>query len=183
MKCDFRHLCAACLLTLLAAAQGCREQAALAPAPNDDAPAPARESLLPPEAGPQAQDYPHLHNLMQLTPRIFCGGQPEGEAAMQELKSLGVATIVSVDGARPALEEAQAAGLEYVHIPIGYDGVSEAAGLAIARLVRDRDGPFYIHCHHGTHRGPAAAAVACIAAGATDGQGAVEILRRAGTSR
>jgi cytochrome c556 len=89
---------------------------------------------------------------------------------------------VSVDGARPNVELAQKHGLRYVHIPIGYDGVPEQAGAALARLVREVDGPFYIHCHHGRHRGPAAAAVACIASGATKAKEALEILAKAGTS-
>lgn len=49
--------------------------------------------------------------------------------------------------------------------------------------MRDADGPFYIHCHHGRHRGPAAAAVACIASGDVDGKGALKILEFAGTSK
>ena len=50
-------------------------------------------------------------------------------------------------------------GIRYVHIPIGYDGVPEAQGLRLARAVHDLPGLVYIHCHHGQHRGPAAAEV------------------------
>ncbi|MHC4879940.1 MAG: cytochrome c [Planctomycetota bacterium] len=88
-----------------------------------------------------------------------------------------------MDGARPDVETARRYGLRYVHIPIGYDGIKSDEGLSLARLVRDTDGPFYIHCHHGRHRGPAAAAIVCIAAGKFDCREALEILERAGTDR
>lgn len=139
-----------------------------------------REPLLP--AGPSQQDYPHLNNLLRAAERIYTGGQPQGEQALADLAALGVRTLVSVDAMRPDTAAAAEYGLRYVHIPIGYDGISLEAGRAIARVVRDTDGALYIHCHHGKHRGPAAAAVACIAAGLTDGQSAAAVLHKAGTS-
>jgi protein tyrosine phosphatase (PTP) superfamily phosphohydrolase (DUF442 family)/cytochrome c556 len=121
--------------------------------------------------------------LLQVSDRIYCGSQPEGDEGFESLAELGVKIVVSVDGARPDVETARKHGLRYVHIPIGYDGVPERAGQVLARLVRECDEPIYIHCHHGNHRGPAAAAIACIAAGATDGKSALKILERAGTSK
>lgn len=143
----------------------------------------AKSKLLPAGHGPTEKDYPNLHNLMQLTGQFYSGGQPDGEAAFAELKRLGIKTVVNVDGAAPNVELAKKYGLNYVHIPIGYDGLPDDAGKTLARLAREADGPVYIHCHHGKHRGPAAAAVACVAAGATDSKGAVSILERAGTSK
>ncbi len=125
---------------------------------------------------------PQLPNLLRLTPRIIIGGEPQGDEAFAKLKRLGVVTVVSVDGARPQLQSAKRHGLAYVHIPLGYEGINSYASLALTRLVRDQKGPFYIHCHHGQHRAPAAAAVACIAAGDMDNNKAIGILRRAGTS-
>jgi protein tyrosine phosphatase (PTP) superfamily phosphohydrolase (DUF442 family) len=99
------------------------------------------------------------------------------------LQQLGIKTIVSVDGARPDVNSARKYGIEYVHIPIGYDGVPNTAAAALTRVVRERPGPYYVHCHHGQHRGPAAAAVMCIAAGAMQNSEAHSILEAAGTSR
>jgi protein tyrosine phosphatase (PTP) superfamily phosphohydrolase (DUF442 family) len=141
------------------------------------------EKLLAPERTPRAEAYPHLHNLLRLTPRIYSGGEPHGEESFAELQKLGVKTVVSVDGARPEVELAKKYGLRYVHIPIGYDGVDETAANSLARVMREVEGPIYFHCHHGKHRGPAAAALACVASGAVDGKGALEVLRRAGTSK
>ena len=159
---------------LMAFGSGCRPQ----PPTLSDTPMP----MLLCAAGTSANGFPHLHNLTQVSDQIYSGGEPQGQDAFAELQKLGVRTIVSVDGARPQVELAEEYGLSYVHIPIGYDGISEIAGNSFARVMRDCDGPIYFHCHHGKHRGPAAAAVACVASGVVDGEAALEILRRAGTS-
>ncbi len=131
----------------------------------------------------QASDPDGLHNLMRVSDRIYSGSEPHGEEGFESLHKLGVKTVVSVDGAKPNVELANKCGFHYVHIPIGYDGIPQTAGEMLARLVKDGEGPFYIHCHHGKHRGPAAAAVACIASGETEGKDALHILERAGTSK
>ena len=100
-----------------------------------------------------------------MTERLYSGSEPHGEEGIASLKELGVKTIVSVDGAKPAVETARKYGMRYVHIPIGYDGVPEEAGQSLARLMREAETPIYVHCHHGKHRGPAAVAVACVAGG------------------
>jgi hypothetical protein len=74
-------------------------------------------------------------------------------------------------------------GVRYIHIPIGYDGVPRQAAAALARAAREAQGPIYVHCHHGRHRGPAAAAVACIAAGKAQGKEAFKVLELAGTGK
>ena len=141
------------------------------------------ENAVPRNNGPNEDDYPALLNLLQVTDKIYSGGKPHGNDAFASLARLGVKTVVSVDGAKPDVETARRHGLQYVHIPIGYDGVGKEAGRSLARLVRDADSPFYVHCHHGRHRAPAAAAVACIASGIADGKQALNILERAGTSK
>ena len=80
------------------------------------------------------------------------------------------------------MEAARRAGLRYVHVPVGYDGVPRDAALRVARAVRDLPGPVYLHCHHGRHRGPAAAAVAarCLDPAFT-AQAAADFLQAAGT--
>lgn len=70
-----------------------------------------------------------------------------------------------------------------MHIPIGYDSVSETADLELLKLVRDAEGPFYIHCHHGRHRGPTAAAIVGLASDQIDRVQAIALLESAGTSR
>ena len=133
------------------------------------------------------QEVPHempgLHNLVKLSASVYSGSEPEGEVAFASLKKLGVQTIVSVDGATPKIDLAKKYGIRYVHIPFGYDAIPLAAQLSLTRAARDAKTPLYIHCHHGKHRGPAAAAIVCRAKEIVDLAGALKIMQNAGTSR
>ena len=91
--------------------------------------------------------------------------------------------MVGVDGKPPDAAAARRAGLRVAHVPIGYDGVPTEAGRTLAGVVRGADGPVYVHCHHGRHRGPAAAAVCGLATGELDRAAAVHLLEEAGTGR
>ena len=124
-----------------------------------------------------------LPNQFQLNLQIYSGGQPVGNKTFAELTKLNIKTIVSVDGAKPDVEAARRHGLRYVHIPIGYGEVSERARLSLVKLVREIEGPYYIHCHRGQHRGPVAAAIAGLASGKIDQPTAQAFLKRAGTGR
>lgn len=123
-----------------------------------------------------------LHNVFRLTPQVLSGSQPEGDAAYAWLAAQGVRTVVSVDGARPDLEAARRHGLRYVHLPIGYDGIPTNRLVQFARLARTMPGPFYFHCHHGQHRGPAAAAAFCETSAGWSPAMAEAWLQQAGTA-
>lgn len=130
-------------------------------------------------SSPQAA--PALENVHEIAPGILSGAGPHGDASFRELARRGVKTVISVDGARPDLEHARAHGLRYVHLPIGYDGIPADRAMELAKALTDLPGPFYLHCHHGKHRGPAAAAVACVVAGKIDNDQAVQAMKRMGT--
>lgn len=140
---------------------------------------PAAPPINPP---PQKVASPHLPNAYRLHDKVLSGGQPDGDDAFRELQELGVRTVISVDGAQPDVAAAARFGLRYVHLPHGYDGISPERAAELAKAVRDLPGPIYIHCHHGKHRSPAAATVACVAAGLLPSEGAETILKTAGTS-
>ncbi len=141
-----------------------------------------RQPDTPPFAPIAIGDRPGLHNVQRLNDRLFSGGSPEGDAGFRSLRELGIATVISVDGARPDVESARRHGLAYAHLPVGYDGVPRDAALRIARVVRDSPGPVYVHCHHGRHRGPAAAIAACRCLdGHCDAHAALTFLTTAGT--
>ncbi len=123
-----------------------------------------------------------LPNAYRVADKVISGGQPAGEAAFAELKALGVRTIISVDGAKPNVALAKQYGLRYIHLPHGYDGIADERIKELAKAVRDLPGPIYIHCHHGKHRSPTAAAVACVAAGLIQPDAALAVLKTAGTS-
>lgn len=136
----------------------------------------------PPRQEPARVEWPGLHNVRRLTDRLYTGGSPEGDAGFVSLRKLGVRTCITVDGARPEVERARKHGIRYVHLPIGYDGVPRAQALRIARAVRDLPGAIYLHCHHGKHRAPAAAALVrlCLDERCTV-ETALAEMRRAGT--
>jgi protein tyrosine phosphatase (PTP) superfamily phosphohydrolase (DUF442 family) len=131
---------------------------------------------------PQRVERSHLPNAYRLNERVISGGQPDGGDGYRELSQLGVKTVISVDGAQPQVELARKHGLRYVHLPHGYDGIPERRACELAKAVRDLPGPIYVHCHHGKHRSPAAATVACVGAGLLQKDQGLSVLRTAGTS-
>src|SRR5438094_7469150 len=48
-----------------------------------------------------------LHNVLQLSDKLYSGSVPEGEQGFRALVGLGVRTVISVDGARPDAETAR----------------------------------------------------------------------------
>lgn len=130
----------------------------------------------------QPVSAPALHNVHWLSTKIVSGAAPEGDAAFDELRSMGVKTIITVDGATPDLARAEARGMRYVHIPITYAQANKPQQLELARAVRDLPGPIFIHCHHGKHRGPAAAASAAVLLGLVTPDEGVAFMKTAGTA-
>lgn len=125
---------------------------------------------------------PGIHNLFQVGTHVFSGSSPEGGPGFAALAELGVKTIITVDGAKPDVELARKFGMRYVHLPHGYDGISTNVQLMLAKAGRELAGPIYVHCHHGKHRGPAAAAVICLADQGWSREQAEAFLVTAGTS-
>lgn len=130
----------------------------------------------------QAIEIPGVHNAFRATARVYSGSQPEGDEAFAALAKLGVRTIVSVDGSKPDVETARRHGLRYLHLPYGYDGVPTNRVVELAKLTAEVSGPFFVHCHHGKHRGPAAVAVMCQTTEGWTPEKAVEWMRTAGTT-
>lgn len=164
---------ASCLLLASSMLAGCDRGAA----PDADAP-----STGDPDPGQTVGSMSGLENLIEVRPGVWSGSMPEGEAGFASLAALGVRTVVSVDGARPNVEEAGAHGMRYVHIPVRYNGIDEPDQLALARVFSELERPIYLHCHHGKHRGPSALAVGLIATGELDAAAGSALLDRAGTS-
>jgi protein tyrosine phosphatase (PTP) superfamily phosphohydrolase (DUF442 family) len=125
----------------------------------------------------------HLENVFSISNRVFSGGSPHNDEGFLELKKLGVRTIISVDGAKPDVAAAQKHGFRYIHMPMGYDGASSSNANRILKAAETAQGPVYVHCHHGKHRGPAAVAVICQGLGIWKADEAVSWMEAAGTSR
>lgn len=158
---------------ILVACQGSSSTASVQAADDEDV------ALFEVDATPVA--WGEMENFLRVSDRIYSGGEPH-EGSFDALRRLGVKTVVSVDGATPNVEAARAAGIRYVHIPIGYDGVTDESAAAMREALKETDGAVFVHCHHGKHRGPAMAAVALQLDGAGDPEAGEALLARSGTS-
>ncbi len=129
-------------------------------------------------------DADGLHNVYALSDDIISGAEPESEAALAAIAKMGVKTILSVDGKMPDVDTAAALGMRYVHVPIQYRGITEDEVLQIAKTFHELEGPFYVHCYHGVHRGPAAAAIGRVTMdGVPRDQAIAEMRQWCGTSK
>jgi protein tyrosine phosphatase (PTP) superfamily phosphohydrolase (DUF442 family) len=129
-------------------------------------------------------ELPGLHNVFRLSDQIVSGSEPHGEQAFEEMRRLGIRTVLTVDGKVPDAETAARYGLRYVHVPIRYNGITEQERVAIAKTFRELEGPFYVHCYHGQHRGPAAAALGRLVLDQASREQAVAEMRQyCGTSK
>ncbi len=152
-------LCAA-LVTLGCSSSERRSEAKPVPPPIEGLDGTAYDTALRvqlPKVPPE--DQHGLHNVYHLSQSIVSGSEPHGEEAFQKLQEMGITTILSVDGKVPDQELAVRYGMRYVHVPIQYKGITQDEMLKIAKTFREQEGPFYVHCFHGKHRGPAAAEV------------------------
>jgi protein tyrosine phosphatase (PTP) superfamily phosphohydrolase (DUF442 family) len=129
-----------------------------------------------------ARDLAGLHNVVAYREGFWSGGVPEGKAGFEQLRSMGVKTIISVDGAIPDAELAKSMGMRYVHLPIGYDGFDDARKAELVRAVRDLPRPIYMHCHHGKHRSAGAAAAVAVSLGWMTNEQAAARMKVSGTA-
>ncbi|HTF88880.1 MAG TPA: hypothetical protein VK843_10760, partial [Planctomycetota bacterium] len=138
-------------------------------------PAPAADADKP-------ADLPGLHNVVTYHDGLYSGSVPYGEEGFKSLAAMGVRTVISVDGAAPDVDAAEAHGLRYVHLPVTYSGFSPERELEIARAVRDLPGPVYVHCHHGKHRSAGATGAAAVALGYLTPEQAIARMKVSGTA-
>jgi len=131
---------------------------------------------------PQLLKTKSLSNVVRVHRDIISGGVPDGAESFSELKELGIKTILSVDAMKPNIALAREYGMRYVHLPHGYDGIPMSRVVEIAKAFRDLPKPIYIHCHHGKHRSPTAAATGCVAIGMISQTDAMAVLKLAGTN-
>ncbi len=134
------------------------------------------------EPAPKPLTAAGVENLFQVTAQVYSGSQPEGDAGFAALRQLGIRTLLSVDGTVPDIDRAAQFGLRYIHLPHGYDGIPRATALRLARAATTAEGPLYVHCHHGRHRGPAAVGIICQATEGWTTNQAVAWLKQAGTA-
>lgn len=127
------------------------------------------------EAGPAGMDaaYPQgadqefvytlpaslpIRNFLPITERV-AGGGPPSAATIAEMKALGYSTIINMRTlSEPGVAEeaalAEAAGLHYVHIPVGGTTANLRNGLALSQAIESApEGRILLHCGSGSRVG------------------------------
>ena len=152
----------------------------------DDAVPPAAPPKEPEAKAPppkvSGKDVGQMHNVHEITPRYVRGSAPTCDADFALLAKMGVKTVVSVDGATPEVALAKKHGLRYVHVPIGYGGLSRAQQVLLYKAFSTLKPPFFVHCHHGKHRGPAACAIGLMGTDGWTAEKVVAEMKLAGTA-
>lgn len=90
--------------------------------------------------------------VVQYDANYYRGGMFTGQEGMEELKKYGIKTIVSVtpnDLERLLCEKFE---MNLVEIEFEHDGVPSDKMELFIDTLKDKPGPFYVHCHGGTHR-------------------------------
>lgn len=99
-----------------------------------------------------------IRNFLPITERV-AGGGPPSAATIAEMKSLGYSTIINMRTlSEPGVAEeaalAEAAGLHYVHIPVGSTTANLRNGLALSQAIEGApEGRILLHCGSGSRVG------------------------------
>ena len=113
-----------------------------------------------------------------LTSKVLYGSSPETIEDLRHLKSLGIKTIINVDGQTPRTDLTRGLAITYLHLPIGYGRIDVRRAKDLAKATHTSSGKVYIHCNLGKHRAPAAAIVACVGDGSIENRQVEQLLRQ-----
>ncbi len=97
-------------------------------------------------------------NIRQVAPGIYEGRAPRTAADYQQLKSLGIKTVVEMRRYKPhAIAREQQAlaayGIREYRVPMGFSPLRDGSPEQVLRLLRDPElQPIYFHCNLGRER-------------------------------
>lgn len=106
------------------------------------------------EAKSKVEDLP---NMFKMNDYVYRGGRPT-LAGMQQLKKMGVTTILNVENDAEAIaidkKIAATVGLRWVSVPFDtFKKPKDAKVDYVLKMLQDRSlGPIYLHCKHGRDR-------------------------------
>lgn len=106
---------------------------------------------------------------------VFIGGQPRGYEALQQM---GFKSVIDVDATPPEARSYEAMAI--VHLPLRYSGITHEQASELVFALEELARPVYIHCHHGSNRAPAAAAVGLVGTGEWSVAQGIQLMKRAG---
>ncbi|MBI3831934.1 MAG: dual specificity protein phosphatase family protein [Planctomycetes bacterium] len=116
---------------------------------SDEGKTPARTSDRTPA---DKLERPGLNNFARLSPTFYRGQQPTAEG-VQELKKLGVRTIINLRVLHSDRDEIAETGLAYEHIYFDPLHPEDEDMVRFLQIVNDKNRePFFVHCKHGSDR-------------------------------
>ena len=93
-----------------------------------------------------------VKNLNRVTPQLFRSAQPDA-AGMREIEKLGVRTVIDLRDLNDDKDEARGTKLALRRVKMDTWHIEdEDIVRVLAMLRRKGDGPFLVHCHHGSDR-------------------------------
>jgi tyrosine-protein phosphatase SIW14 len=120
-----------------------------------------------------------LENCYQVSPELFRGAQPRADD-VEELRRLGIRTVLNLRKYHSGPEELKSAGLNVISLPLEADDLTVEDLAAALRRIKHAPKPVLVHCWHGSDRtGSVVAAYRIVFQGWTSGQ-ALDELRRGG---
>lgn len=100
----------------------------------------------------QPVELPGLPNLHKVSDDLYRGAQPTGEG-MQQLKKLGVKTIINLRSLHSDRDEIGDTDLRYVHIRMTPLGAENKEIIQFLQVVADANNtPAFVHCRRGADR-------------------------------
>ena len=105
-----------------------------------------------PEKWAQPVPGTSVKNLNRVTPQLYRSAQPDA-AGMRELEKLGVRTVIDLRDLNDDQDEARGTKLRLRRVKMdAWHIEDEDVVRVLAMLRRRKDGPFLVHCHHGSDR-------------------------------
>ena len=93
-----------------------------------------------------------VKNLNRVTPELYRSAQPDA-AGMTELEKRGVKTVIDLRGLNDDAKEARGTKLRLQQVKLNTWHIEDEDVIrALALLRRKENGPFLVHCHHGSDR-------------------------------
>jgi protein tyrosine/serine phosphatase len=91
-------------------------------------------------------------NLHRISERLYRGAQPTAEG-MEELKKLGIKTIISLRAHHDDEDKVKGTGLVLIRIPMDTWHPTDEHVLLFLKAVEDpKNAPVFVHCQHGADR-------------------------------
>ncbi len=93
-----------------------------------------------------------VHNLYRVTPTLFRSAQPDA-AGMKQLEALGIKTVINLRGFHNDNQEVADTTLLNEELSVKTWHIEDEDVIRVLRILgKPENGPFLIHCQHGSDR-------------------------------